>query len=344
MRSILVLMREIIETDHSSVLAIIALDQCVPGGFDYLDIRYPATEPLLIHPATTPVAHDPPPQSPTIEYLSAFADQREVAPPDLHSQCRRRKGKNGNAPRPPNAFMLFRSDFWRFNKERIPERDHRQISRLAAQCWNALEEPRRVPYQERARRLKDEHAQLYPQHKYNLSAKERAAKKVKEADNDDGLCGAIAAQVAQVVRASTSPKTSDNSEGDLLDQVVEQKADLKRPRPASPAPAMWKAFKGQPQLSQPPVKKRKRILRKSSIATVPAPVARSPAVASHSSTPFVPTDRIPTLSLPPSRNSPVVKVEPVQDHVLEIAAYIAAMVSLGILGSRIPWADNFPSR
>jgi len=340
-RSILVLMRVIIEADHSSVIAIIALDQCAPGGFDYLDIPHPATEPLPVHPVITPVTHDPHPPSQTIEYLSAFADQREVAPPDLHSQCRRRKGKNGNAPRPPNAFMLFRSDFWRFNKERIPERDHRQISRLAAQCWNALEEPRRVPYQERARQLKDEHAQLYPQHKYNLSAKERAVKKVKKEADDDELCGVIAAQVAQVVRASMSPKTSDRGEDGLLDQVVEQKVSLKRPRPASLVPVVERAFKCQPQ---PPVKKRKRNLRKPSIATIPAPVARSPAVSSHSSMPFVPTDKIPTLSLPPSRNSPAVKVEPLQDPVLEIAAYFATIVSLSVLGPRIPWADYPPSR
>ena len=319
------------------------MDQCVPGGFDYLDIPYPATEPLPVHPTTPPVAHDPLPQSQTIEYLSAFADQREVAPPDLHSQCRRRKGKNGNAPRPPNAFMLFRSDFWRFNKERIPERDHRQISRLAAQCWNALEEPRRIPYQERARQLKDEHAQLYPQHKYNLPAKERASRKVKKegADNDE-LCGVIAAQVVQVVRASTSPKTPDNSKGRLLDRVVEQKIDLKRPRPASPVPVVEER-----QPCQPPVKKRKRNLRKPSIATVPVPVARSPAdsSSSHSSTPpFVPTDKIPALSLPSSRGSPVVNVEPLQDQVLDIAAYIAAFVSLSILEPRIPWTDHLTSR
>ena len=327
-------------------LAIIALDQCVPGGFDYLDIPYPATEPLPVHPVTAPVAHDQLHPSQTIEYLSAFADQREVAPPDLHSQCRRRKGKNGNAPRPPNAFMLFRSDFWRFNKGRIPERDHRQISRLAATCWNALEEPRRVPYQERARQLKDEHAQLYPQHKYNLSAKERAAKRVKkeEIDNDE-LCGVIAAQVAQVVRASTSPNTSDYSKGGLLDQVVEQKVNLKRPRPASPVPVVEVVSKGEPQFSPPPVKKRKRNLRKSSIATVTVPAARSPADPSHSSTPlFVPTDKIPALSLPPSRNSPTVKVEPVQDQVLEFATYLAAIVSLKILGPWILWADHLLSR
>jgi len=339
-------MRGIIETDHSSVLAIIALDQCVPGGFDYLDIPSPATEPLPVHPVTAPVTHDQLPPSQTIEYLSAFADQREVSPPDLHSQCRRRKGKNGNAPRPPNAFMLFRSDFWKFNKEKIPERDHRQISRLAAHCWNALEEPRRVPYQERARQLKDEHAQLYPQHKYNLPTRERVTRRVKKETDNDEMCGVIAVQ-AQVVRASTSSNTStsDYSEGSLLDQVVEQNVSLKRPRPASPVLVVGRVFKGKPQHSQPPVKKRKRNLRKPSIATITVPAARSPANPSRSSTPpFVPTDKTSTLRLPPSRNSPAVEVEPVHDQVLEFAACIAAFVSLSTFGPRILSADSLPSR
>ena len=300
------------------------MDQCVPGGFNYLDIPYPAAEPLVEHPAATTVTHDPPLSSQIIEYLSAFADLREVVPPDLHSQCRRRKGKNGNAPRPPNAFMLFRSDFWRFNKEKIPERDHRQISRIAAHCWNALDEPRRIPYQELARKLKDEHAQLYPQHKYNLSAKEKAAKKAKKEFGDDELCGVIAAQVAQDVRASKSSKTSVSS--GLLDQVVERKVNLKRPRSASATTAVEGVPTSESQPSQPPAKKRKRNLHKPSIVAAPASVVQLQTGPSHLPTqPFVPTDKIPALYLPPSPDLLAIKVEPLQDLVVEVSAQISVV-------------------
>lgn len=311
---------------------IIALDQYVPGGFDYLDIPYPATEPLVGYPVATAVTNDTPLSPQTIAYLCTFADQRELPPPDLHSQTRRRKGKNGNAPRPPNAFMLFRSDFWRFNKETIPERDHRQISRIAAHCWNALEEPRRVPYQDQARKLKDEHAQLYPQHKYNLSAKEKAEKKVKkEETEDDDICGAIAAQVAQDVRASKSPEFSGSSGVGLLDRIIEQKANLKRPRSAS---TVEKPPQGE---RQPPVKKRKRNRCKPSTATAPV---QPRANSSHSPGPScVPTSHIPAFSFPLSGNSPAVKVEALQDPVLEVAAQIVAVVttvSLVIPGLQTP--------
>lgn len=271
-----------------------------------------------------------------MEYLCAFADQRELPPPDIHSQCRRRKGKNGNAPRPPNAFMLFRSDFWKFNKGTIPERDHRQISRIAAHCWNALEDPRRVPYQDQARKLKDEHAQLYPQHKYNLSAKEKAENKGKKGKiGVDGLCGAIATQVAQDFTASMSPEISGPSGSGLLDQIVERKVILKRPRSALSVAVVDKAAQGEPQASQPPVKKRKKNPRGPSVVAVPVPVVQSQAT-SHSSCPtFVPTNNIPALILPPSHNSPAVKAELLQDQVLEFATQIVAAVSLNVLGLRI---------
>lgn len=218
--------------------------------------------------------------------------------------------------------MLFRSDFWRFNKETIPERDHRQISRIAGACWNALEEPRRIPYQDQARKLKDEHAELYPQHKYNLSAKEKAAKKVKkEESDDDDICGVIAVQVAQDVGASASPKAPGSGESGLLDQIAEQNVNLKRPRPASTVAVAKRA-------SQPPVKKRKRNHRKPSIAAAPAPVVPSQVDPSHPpSPPCVSTNGIPAFALPTSHASPAVEVEALQVSALEVAAQIVAAVT-----------------
>ena len=91
--------------------------------------------------------------------------------------------------------------------------------------------------------------------------------------------------------------------------------------------------KDEPQLTQPSAQKRKRDLRKHSITAVPVSAARSQADPSHLSTqPFVPTNKIPVLSLPPSRNSPVDKVEPLRDPVPEVAAYIGAIVSLRVFG------------
>lgn len=315
---------------------VIALDQHVTGGFDYLDIPYPATEPLVERPAVTIVASgDDQPLSPrTIELLSAFADQRELPTPDLHSECRgRRKGKNGNAPRPSNAFMLFRSDFWKFNKDLIAERDHRQISRMAAACWRALDEPRKAPYQDQARRLKDEHSQMYPQHKYNVSAKERATIKVKKEIDNDELCSIIAAQVAQGFRDSMSPTISGSSESGLLDRIAERKANSKRPRSAPAAAVVEGATHVLSQHSQTPIKKYKQGPRK--ITAVPVPVVWSNAGSSRSPvSPFIPTNQIPALTLSPSRNCPAVETEWPPHLILEAIAQVVADVSLHTLRFR----------
>ena len=305
---------------------IAALDQCLPGGFDYLHVERPEP-PIGQNVTAATVSYDAPLSPQAIELLSAFADQRELPPPDLHSQCRRRKGKNGGVPRPPNAFMLFRSDFWKFNKGTIPERDHRQISRIAAHCWNALAGPRRVPYQDQAKKLKEEHAQMYPQHKYNPS-KDKSRKKVKEEIDDDELCGVLAAQVAKTVGTpSKSPKVSGFGESGFLDQVMELKVNSKRSHSASVTFGVEGASKDGSLPSNSPAKKCKRAHNPSTHA-VQQSKAQSQADLFHSSIlPFSPTDEIPFLSLPPSRQSPVVKGEPLQDQSLGITMRSVTVVS-----------------
>ncbi|PFH54730.1 hypothetical protein AMATHDRAFT_106412, partial [Amanita thiersii Skay4041] len=71
--------------------------------------------------------------------------------------------------RPPNAFMLFRSDFWAKEKLKTEpiERDHRDISRIAALCWNNLDDEIRAIYQKKAEERKQIHRLQYPEYKYS---------------------------------------------------------------------------------------------------------------------------------------------------------------------------------
>ncbi|KII94425.1 hypothetical protein PLICRDRAFT_60514, partial [Plicaturopsis crispa FD-325 SS-3] len=70
-------------------------------------------------------------------------------------------------PRPPNAFMLYRSDFWAKQKVTTTvERDHRHISRIAGHCWNNLSDAERAPYKRRAEAEKVRHAREHPEYKY----------------------------------------------------------------------------------------------------------------------------------------------------------------------------------
>ncbi|KAH7923104.1 hypothetical protein BV22DRAFT_987880, partial [Leucogyrophana mollusca] len=69
-------------------------------------------------------------------------------------------------PRPPNAFIVFRSFVWDQVKLHGTERDNRNISRLAGDFWRAMIGPQKAPFIELAAKKKIEHAKLYPDYKY----------------------------------------------------------------------------------------------------------------------------------------------------------------------------------
>ncbi|KAH9921395.1 high mobility group box domain-containing protein [Fomitopsis serialis] len=107
-----------------------------------------------------------------------------------------RKRDADHIPRPPNAFMLFRSELWA--KEKIKstvERDHRMISRMAGAAWNALPESERVPYRRLAELAKQRHAEAYPDYKYSpVFKKERLPRRRggKGANRDFSRCDVVA--------------------------------------------------------------------------------------------------------------------------------------------------------
>ena len=120
-----------------------------------------------------------------------------------------RKRDPGHIPRPPNAFMLFRSDFWAKEKNKLTvERDHRMISRIAGLEWNKLSEAQRAPYRNMAELAKERHAQVYPNYKYTpVFRKERSSSRSRKG-----------AKRAGVARASPEdyeaewPKPEDNED------------------------------------------------------------------------------------------------------------------------------------
>ncbi|KAF5353049.1 hypothetical protein D9758_008795 [Tetrapyrgos nigripes] len=69
-------------------------------------------------------------------------------------------------PRPPNAFMLFRSHFWSTQKDRIAERDHRQISRMVGVLWNEMPQDQKEVYRLKAVEVKKEHMKRFPNYRY----------------------------------------------------------------------------------------------------------------------------------------------------------------------------------
>ncbi|KAH9912613.1 high mobility group box domain-containing protein, partial [Epithele typhae] len=70
-------------------------------------------------------------------------------------------------PRPPNAFMLYRSHLLKTGK--IPkEFEHRQqnISRVAGECWNMLSMDEKAVWHAEARNALELHKLRHPDYKF----------------------------------------------------------------------------------------------------------------------------------------------------------------------------------
>ncbi|KAE9391328.1 HMG-box, partial [Gymnopus androsaceus JB14] len=73
----------------------------------------------------------------------------------------------GHIPRPPNAFMLFRSDF--VKQRRVPssiETSHGSLSKIIASCWKLLPEIERRFWYKKADAAKAEHKRKYPDYRF----------------------------------------------------------------------------------------------------------------------------------------------------------------------------------
>lgn len=115
--------------------------------------------------------------------------------------CHTRRRPKGNPPRPPNAFMLFRSDFWAREKQKeVPiERDHRDISRIAGHCWNNLDDEERARYKRLAAQRKEMHNLEHPGYQYIPSTRrERAKRKLRKgAEEEEERCRKLASFVME---------------------------------------------------------------------------------------------------------------------------------------------------
>ncbi|KAI7852799.1 high mobility group box domain-containing protein, partial [Circinella umbellata] len=77
-----------------------------------------------------------------------------------------KKSMEPKVPRPMNCFLAFRLEKQGQIVDMLPGANHRDISKLLAKLWKELPESEKEPYRERARQAKIEHAQKYPEYKY----------------------------------------------------------------------------------------------------------------------------------------------------------------------------------
>ncbi|KAG6918682.1 hypothetical protein DXG01_012500 [Tephrocybe rancida] len=120
--------------------------------------------------------------------------------------------RSGNrVPRPRNAFMIFRSEFWAEAKiSKTVEHDHRHISRIIGHCWDQLTEEEKAVWRRRAEQEKIEHGIKYPGYRFtpNVRTKQVIKRNVKRNGEDEML---RCKQVAELLLAGKAGKDLDNA-------------------------------------------------------------------------------------------------------------------------------------
>ncbi|KNZ78175.1 Repressor ROX1, partial [Termitomyces sp. J132] len=114
-------------------------------------------------------------------------------------------------PRPRNAFMIFRSEFWAGAKiSKSVEHDHRHISRIVGHCWNQLTEEEKAVWRRRAEQEKIEHQIKYPGYRFspNVRTKQVIKRNVKRNGEDEML---RCKQVAELLLAGKAGKELDTA-------------------------------------------------------------------------------------------------------------------------------------
>lgn len=158
--------------------------------------------------------------------------------PDPRRASHSRRQPEGYIPRPPNAFFIFRSQFWA--KEKLKEypidRNHRNISRIASHCWNGLGNEEKAQYQALAKQRKQLHKLKYPNYKYTPASSlgKVEKKKLKEFNEGDVEEKERCRKVAALIMDGFS--SSDIQEV----MMVNKKLPISYSRASQPAPSSYR--------------------------------------------------------------------------------------------------------
>ncbi|KAH6905268.1 hypothetical protein BKA70DRAFT_1402842 [Coprinopsis sp. MPI-PUGE-AT-0042] len=138
---------------------------------------------------------------------SSSASTPPTLPSPPPSQSRKRKPKKirTTIPRPPNAFILFRSDFWAREKQKLNpiERNHRDISRIVGYCWRNLDAISRQYYYDHAFQLRETHRQKHPDYKFKPAVKKSRVDRKELPSEKDARCAHLASTLMPELLSKT---------------------------------------------------------------------------------------------------------------------------------------------
>ena len=141
-------------------------------------------------PSTPSTAPSLVPSSPDcMQYYTIPTLAMDVQDPDpiSTSPSRTPNGERKKVPRPPNAFMIFRS--WLIRNGKLPpgvEKRQQNISKIAGKAWRLLDEPSKKKWREKAVELLEDHKKSFPGYKFEPSSKNcrKGLEKIRKAAKD----------------------------------------------------------------------------------------------------------------------------------------------------------------
>lgn len=228
--------------------------------------------------------------------LSSLESPPQISLPQARLVSHSRRQQKDHVSRPPNAFMLFRSDFWAKEKQKeFPvERNHRDISRIAGHCWNNLDDRERARYQKLADQRKQVHTLENPGYRYAPTfRRERAVKRTskKGGVEEEERCKKLASLMMDGV-----------SQADLKEAMKDTKKGPKRgasTRQASPSSSLGRRHNSRVsgQLALVGMQNFIQDTKSEEVESLPSPAQVGDNSVTRSTEDFVPTEEIPELDL-----------------------------------------------
>ncbi|GJE85367.1 HMG domain-containing protein [Phanerochaete sordida] len=152
-----------------------------------VDNPYPATSMTFTFAANmTPIAYgtdanslEIPPQPAPRSFIYTPDPEPELEPPTTTSHSRKKDKDANYIPRPPNAFILFRSSF--IKAQHIPEKiegNHSSLSKIIGKYWKTLSPEQKQVWEAKAIVALADHRKKYPDWRFRTTS--NALTKVKD--------------------------------------------------------------------------------------------------------------------------------------------------------------------
>ncbi|KAH7175954.1 mating type 2 HMG1/2 protein [Dactylonectria macrodidyma] len=153
-----------------------------------------------------------------------------VVPPALPKKC-------AKIPRPPNAYILYRSDRHRFVKASQPGIHNNEISQILGRAWNLESEAIRAKYKQRADAIKAELIKRHPEYKYrprrpSERRRRRIAEQTEEAED------ALADIVVDASQAVPVAARADEADPEPTDEAPASDDEATAPTAETPVPTV----------------------------------------------------------------------------------------------------------